>query len=117
MRFHSASEFIHKLPVHRHQRVTYLHYQYFIYNFNFKFNYEHNGHDNVDVLQLYKYDIHHSHDNIILHIHNGYRNEHEHKLGDRADDYQFTYNLHLRCYTEREHCRLPSGVRYDRERP
>lgn len=76
MCLNAGVEFIDKLFVHWHQRNNLLGYEFYCFDFNLKLNHYHDSHDDINILQLHKYDLDNAHDNFVLNVIHGYSDEH-----------------------------------------
>jgi hypothetical protein len=74
MCFYSALEFIDKLFVHGDHCIHYSSHEHLSVHLHIKFNHKHNSHHHVDILQLYKYDIHLHHNNFLFDTNYGHGN-------------------------------------------
>ena len=90
----SASKLNDQLFIHRNIHLPSYINQHVIFHFNYKYNYGYKCDNNVNIVELYEYDLDNTHDNVLLNQLHGYSNKSNYRLYHNSNDDDNFVNLH-----------------------
>ena len=94
LRFNAILEFNDHLFIHRNIRLPSYINQHVTFHFNCKYNYAYKCDNNINVLELHRYDLDNNHVDILLNHLHVYTGKSEYRLFHRPNDDNNLVNLH-----------------------
>jgi len=109
-------EFDDQLFIHRNNCLPSYINEHIIFHFNCKYNYGYKCDNNINILELYEYDLDNTHNNILLDQLHGYsdKSRHEHRHNSNNDDNIVNIHELGNCEGYQPHSIMPDRIRDER---